>query len=139
MIITWEQIGIFSIFFIMICVAVTCVYLVRLIAGIHDSVKMVNGMLKENRNNINKTLQDMPVVYENLVDISQAAKDKMKEVENVIDNINETAELTAATANTIKNDILGKAKNVMDIVYLLMKLIFYNKDVDDNKKGQQTR
>lgn len=105
-------------------------FVITLLINLNSTVKMVNDIIKKNKSNIDTTLKDMPLLYDNLVEISESAKGKMKEVEGLIENVYETSEVANLTISSIKSDIVDKTKNIVDIVHLLLKLLFYN----DKKK-----
>ncbi|MCL6560486.1 MAG: hypothetical protein K6U74_17170, partial [Firmicutes bacterium] len=127
--IRWSDL-VFAVGFILGCIV--CIYLVILIKNFNDSLRVFKGIFQANRDNIDETLKNLPVISKNLVEVSQTAKNELKAVESTLLNLNETAEATAATAQTIKNDIVSRAKNVIELIDLARKVFFKDREADNS-------
>lgn len=103
-------------------------YIIILIKNLNSSLKVVKKLLKDNEENIHKTLTDIPVISKNLVEITDTAKGEVKVIENVIHSLNDTLEMTAATVGTIKNDIFGKISGVTGIIDIIKYIFFKDKE-----------
>ena len=111
-------------------------YIMVLVRNINSSAKVIKELLKENKENIDKTLKDLPVISKNLAEVSETAKNEMKVVEGTLNSINETVELTAAAAHTIKNDVFGKISGIIGVLDFIRKLFFKDKEEKEDKKGE---
>jgi hypothetical protein len=78
----------------------------------------------------------MPLISKNLVEVTDTAKNELKSVESAIHSIGETIQYTAATAETVKNDILGNLKSILDIIELIKRLFFKDKKKEDFQKDR---
>jgi len=99
-----------------------CTYLIILIKNLNESIKIFKSLLKTNKDNVNNTLKDLPVITKNLVEASEIAKDELEFIQSAIKNVSDTAEMTAATAQTVKTGILGKIESVIEVVEIISKL-----------------
>lgn len=120
MYITWTGVGLAALF---ACMAALCVYLIILIRNLNASIGVLKRVLTKNEENINQVIKDLPVVTRNLSEISESAKNDLKNVEAALDSINETIGMAAATANTFKSDFLGIIKIGIDLFDMARKII----------------
>jgi len=118
---------------IIIAAIVAFVYLIILIRNLNESVKTFKSLILGNKENIDKTLKDLPVITDNLVEISSTARNELQSVEAAIHNITETVEATAATANSIRNDLFGKIKGLVELIDTLRRIFFKEKDINSTK------
>jgi predicted PurR-regulated permease PerM len=103
-------------------------YIIILIKNLNSSIKVVKKLLKDNEENINKTLIDIPIISKNMVEITDTAKNELLVMGNAINSINETIEMTTATVSTIKNDIFGKISGIIGIIDVIKHIFFKDKD-----------
>jgi predicted PurR-regulated permease PerM len=103
-------------------------YIIILIKNLNSSIKVVKKLLKDNEENINKTLIDIPIISKNMVEITDTAKNELLVMGNAINSINETIEMTTATVGTIKNDIFGKISGIIGIIDVIKHIFFKDKD-----------
>ncbi|RCX18304.1 hypothetical protein DFR58_10563 [Anaerobacterium chartisolvens] len=113
---------------------VISVYLIVLIRNINGSIKVLKKLLKENRECIDSTLKDIPVISKNVAEISTTAKDELKSVETAIHGLGEAGEMIAAAAQTVRKDILGRIKGVVDLLDIITRVFFS----DSSGNGSQT-
>ncbi len=118
---------------ITLAVSVSSVYVILLVRNLNGSIKILRSILQENKDGIDKTIKDMPVITRNVSEITDTAKNELKAVESVLHSMGETAELTAATAETVKGDIIGRLKSILDIIDFIKRLIFKDKKADGLK------
>lgn len=121
---------------IMVSVVIVSVYLILLIRNLNKSVKMLKNVIQTNKENIEETLKNMPLISGNLAEITDTAKNELKSVESAIHNIGETIQYTAATAETVKNDFLGNFKSILDIIELIKRLFSKDKKKEDLQKDR---
>ena len=116
--ITLHDLGLIILF--LICV-VLGVFLFILIKNLNSAIITIKNILNSNKDNIDNTLNDLPTISKNIAEITDTTKDELKSVQNTIHSLSETADMTAAAANTIKNDFAGKVKTVFEIIDLIKK------------------
>lgn len=121
---------------IMVSVVTVSFYLVLLIRNLNKSIKLMKNVIQTNKENIEETLKNMPLISKNLVEVTDTAKNELKSVESAIHSIGETIQYTAATAETVKNDILGNFKSILDIIELIKRLFFKDKKKEDFQKDR---
>ena len=110
---------------------IICVYLIIILVNASRSIKIIKNILNKNQQEIDSTLKNIPQLSENLVNVSGTLEKELKVVENAIDNINETTQMTVDAAKTIKNDILGKTKSVIELIDFIKRLFINKKDEED--------
>jgi methyl-accepting chemotaxis protein len=125
--VTWPDLGIVILFLVSISVGI---YLFILVRNLNSTVKVLKGIIEDNGTEISKTLKDLPVITENMIEITETAKNELKAMEGTINSISETAELTVGAANTIKGDLLGKIKSILEIIEAVKKFFFKEKKDD---------
>jgi hypothetical protein len=128
MYITWAELGYLGLFILFVLGVAVGAYILILVRNLNSSLKVVKKILKENEENINKTLIDVPVISKNLVEITETVKTEAKVVENAFNSLNETFELTAATVSTIKNDIFGKINGIVGLIEFIRHIFFKDKE-----------
>jgi len=129
--IRWSDLAL-AIGFILGCIV--SIYLIILIKNVNESIRIFKNVFQTNKDNINDTLQTLPVISKNLVEISSTARNELKAVESTIQSINDTTEMAAAAAQTIKIDIVEKAKSIIELVDLVRRVFFKEKEAADNSK-----
>jgi predicted PurR-regulated permease PerM len=123
--IKWIDLGLLVLFVLGIAVGV---YIIILVKNLNSSIKVVKKLLKDNEENINKTLIDIPIISKNMVEITDTAKNELLVMGNAINSINETIEMTTATVSSIKNDIFGKISGIIGIIDVIKHIFFKDKD-----------
>jgi len=113
-----------------------CVYLIITVRNLNQSLKSLGKLIHSNEENIDKTLKDLPVVSKNAIEITELLKNELKTVGQAINNINETAEMTAATAQTIKTGVVDKAKNVLELVDVARRIFVKDKSKEREEQHQ---
>ncbi len=123
--VTWQELALL-VLFILICAV--CIYLIIFIRNLNKSVNIIRTLLYDNKEGIDKSIKTLPEISANIVEITSAGKNNIRVVEEVIHSIGETVEMTAATAHTIKNDVLGRLKGLIELVELIWKVFFKSRD-----------
>ena len=115
-----------------IALIIAIVYIVILVRNINQSMRVFKDLLKENKKELDDTLKNLPNLSNNLVEITGTAKEELKVVAGAVDNIKETTEMAASTVSIIRNDIVGKAKGILELLHLA-KNVLLKEDEDSNK------
>lgn len=128
--ITWTELGLMIVFSVVIVVGV---YLVRLLRNLNESVKVVKEILNKNKGRLDETLTNLPAISQNLNNITSTLNSELKTIEGAVSSISETVEMTAATAQVIKDDILTKLKSFLELIDIIKRLFFSSKDTGEVK------
>ncbi len=115
---------------------IACIYLIFVLKNLNDSLKSFKSILNTNRENIDSTLKGIPVITENLIEISQTAKTELKYVEAALQSVSETVETTAAAANSARYDIFGKLKGIIDLIDTIRRIFFKAKETSSESKQE---
>ncbi len=127
--VTWSQLAYVILFALGVIVLI---YLVLFLRSLNQVLKIFKNVLKENKPNIDKALKDVPIISGNIAEVSDSAKNELKVIEKVITNIGDTSELAVETVKTLKNDVVGRAKSIVDIIEFIRKIFVK----DDEKKNE---
>ncbi|NLY17418.1 MAG: hypothetical protein GX045_00280 [Clostridiaceae bacterium] len=95
-----------------------------LLAAIHlvGILKNINKMLDKNRESISNTLEQLPAITENVSKVSDIVREEMESLQKIVGNIGRISDSARETAEMLKNDIVVKAKNILDIIDWIKKL-----------------
>lgn len=127
MYITWQELVLMALLVLIVLGIIAGVYIILLVRNLHSSAKVVKKLLNDNQDNLNSTLGELPGISKNLSEITETAKNEVKVLENTLNSINETVEMSAATVSSIKDNIVGKIGGVVGALDLIRHLIFKNK------------
>lgn len=97
-------------------------YLLLAVSHLVGILKNINKMLDKNRESINNTLEKLPAITENVAKVSDIVRDEMESLQKIVGNIGKISDAARDTAEMLKNDIVVKAKNILDIIDWLKKL-----------------
>lgn len=125
--ITWNEIMLVGFFIIFIVVLVALFYIIKLLISINKTASVVQGILEKNKKNIDLALDDVPKITKGLADWSEAAKNQIPIVSEVIKDVNRTTKVAANLADVFKDNVVSRVRNIYDIIYLLIK-VFQNSD-----------
>lgn len=68
------------------------IFMILILKRLYDMVKMINQTLKDNRPHIDRTLQEVPEITQNVSSISGEVAHIMQAFHGTIDNVAETSE-----------------------------------------------
>ena len=105
------------------------IYILILLKNLIPVVQAIKEIVNTNKDNINQTLKTVPLITKNISDITDTAKDELKAVQNTLHSISETADMTAAAANTIKSGFIDNVTAVFEVINLIKKFLFKDKPV----------
>ncbi len=97
-------------------------YLILAVANLVGILKNVNKMLEKNRASIDKSLDKLPEITENVAKVSTIVKDEMENIQKVMGNIGKISDSAKDAAEMIRKDIVLKAKSLLEIFDWLKKL-----------------
>ena len=131
--VTWMD---FIVVILTLLIIIICVYIIIILVNASRSIKIIKNILHKNEQEIDSTLKNIPQLSENLVNVSGTLGRELKTVENTLDNINETSQMTVDTVKTFKNNILGKTKSVIELIDFIKKLFVDKKDQEDSDEEE---
>lgn len=110
-------------------------YLIQAVSNLTRVLKNVNRMIESNRDNINQALGKLPKVVENAEKITESLKKNMESIDKVVDNVGKITTSVKKSVETVQNDILVKAKTLVDIADAIRKFFEKRKKAPSKKKG----
>ena len=117
--------------------SIVCFYLIKFLKNLNDSTKVVKVLVTENRDNIDKVLKELPLISVNLAEISGTVNDQVKVVGLAINSINDAVEATAAAAQTIRDDVVGRFKSILELIELIRAVFFKDSDKSREKSVEK--
>jgi len=134
--VTWTD---FALLVVVAAAVMVSVYLINLVRNINESAKILKDILRTNRENVDETLKNAPAVVKNAVEITDKLRNNLNVLEETLRNMHETAEMTAAAASTVKNDILTRLKGILELVELIRRVFFTEKSKAPEAKKKDER
>lgn len=136
---TLQDLGLFLIFFFGIA---ACVCVIILVLNLNKIVVDFRELINKNKNNLDETLQDLPKISKNLVEIEDTVKNDLVVLEPTIKKLSGVSGGLASTANvtTAGGDIIVTIKSIIEVVEFLIGLILGKKqDKKDAKKAKEDK
>jgi len=136
---TFQDLGLFLIFFFG---TAACVCVIILVINLNKIVVDVRDLVNKNKDNIDETLQDLPKISKNLVEIEDSVKNDLVALEPTIKKIGGVSGgiATTATVTSAGSDILGLIKSIVEVVEFFLNLILGKKqDKKDAKKTNEEK
>lgn len=97
------------------------------LVGILKNIKLI---LEKNRGSIDDTLGKLPEITGNVAKVSDIIKEEMESIQKVVRNVGKISDSAKDAVDVLKNDILIKAKGILDIIDWFRKLF----EKDEKKK-----
>lgn len=97
-------------------------YLLLAVSHLVGILKNINKMLDKNRESISNTIEQLPAITLNVAKVSDIIKEEMESLQKIVGNIGKISDAAKDTAEMLKNDIVVKAKNILDIIDWIKKL-----------------
>lgn len=132
---TLMDLGLFLIFFFGIA---ACIYIIILVRNLNKSATHLNDILDKNKENIDKTLNDMPVISKNVAELSETAKEDFNAFQSKIRKIAGAGQIMAPE-ETSGSDFFGKIKGIIEIVDVLVKLFTSGKKDRKESKAKNMK
>ena len=110
-------------------------YLILAVSNLVRVLKNVNGLLEKNKDNINKTIEKLPKISDNAEKITDSLKSNMEAIDTVVKDVGKISTSIKKGVETVQNDILLKAKIVVDIIDAIKRFFEKKKDTPPKKKG----
>ena len=110
-------------------------YLIIAVSNLVRILKNVNRLLEKNKANIDKTIEKLPKISDNAEKITESLKNNMEAIDNVVKDVGKISASVKKGVETVQNDILVKAKIIVDIIDTIKKFFEKKKDTPPKKKG----
>ena len=106
------------------------IFLIRVLGQLGSVLSLLRKTLKDNKDNINSILKDMPKITEKAAEISSdaqvvvaALKEEQKVIDSTIQDISETIGAVSATAQAINEDVFSKVKALFSALSIVINMI----------------
>lgn len=110
-------------------------YLIMAVSNLLRILKNINQLIEKNKGHIEKTVEKLPEISSNTAQITGMVKDNLETIGKVVQDVGKISETVKKGAETIQNDILLKAKSILDIFTAIKQLFEKKKENNKKKKG----
>ena len=109
------------------------IFMILILKRLYDTVKLVNQTLKDNRPHIDRTLQEVPEITQNVTSISGEVAHIMQAFHGTIDNVAETSESVTSVMKENQGiiDTFSSFFNILSKAKLLYNHYFGNQTDED--------
>ena len=97
-------------------------------------LKNVNEILTKNKENIAKSVAKLPEITENAAHVTTVLKKNMDGIDKVVEDVGKISGTVKKGVETIQNDIVLKAKSILEIVEMIKSLFQKKKEAPPKKK-----
>lgn len=105
------------------------IYIIRILMKANASMKIINQLVKDNRENIDKILDQAPGISKNVNDISAETSRTLKKFRGTIDNISETSESVT--------EVIKENNNLVDSLTSIFHTASLAKNAYDKYLGKE--
>lgn len=127
---TLEDIGVFVLWGLAVIILY---YLILILSNLYSTLKNVNAIVKDNRESIDKILEEAPGISKNANTISGEVSEAMIKFRGTIDNVAETSETVTGTIKD-NNDINAKLTSIFHTLSIGKET--YDKFFSDDKASK---
>ncbi|HHU90069.1 MAG TPA: hypothetical protein GXZ22_03310 [Clostridiaceae bacterium] len=110
-------------------------YLILAVANLLRILKNVNQIIEKNKDNINQSVEKLPEITDNAAKITSMVKDNLDGLGKVVGDVGKISETVKKGAETIQNDIILKAKSLLEIIDAIKKMYEKRKKKSSKKSG----
>lgn len=110
-------------------------YLILAVSNLLRVLKNVNQLIENNKDDIQKTIKKLPEISENSAKITGMVKDNLETIGNVVGDVGKISETVKKGVETIQQDIIFKAKSLLEIFDAIKGLFDKRKEKAKKKKG----
>lgn len=111
-------------------------YLILAVSNLLRILKNVNQILDKNKKHIDSTIEKLPEISDNTAKVTGMLKDNMETIGKVIDDVGKVSDTIKKGVDTIQNDVILKAKSIVDIIDAIKS--FFDKKKENRKKKKGT-
>ena len=110
-------------------------YLILAVANLLRILKNVNQIIEKNKDNINQSVEKLPEITDNAAKVTSMVKDNLDGLGKVVGDVGKISETVKKGAETIQNDIILKAKSLLEIIDAIKKMYEKRKKKSSKKSG----
>lgn len=133
-IITWGELITIVLF---VLGSILLFYLILAVSNLLKVLKSVNKLIDDNKDNIDKSLKDLPKITENTEKATALIKDNLEGIDKIVEKVGSISTSVKDGIDTIQNDIILKAKSILEIVDAIKRLFEKRKAKSEKKKKNQ--
>ncbi len=110
-------------------------YLILAVANLLRILKNVNQLIEKNKGNIDKSVEKLPEITNNAAKITKTVNESLDGLGKIVTDVGKVSETVKKGAETIQNDIILKAKSILDIIDAV-KNLFEKRKAKVSKKDK---
>ncbi len=110
-------------------------YLILAVANLLRILKNVNQIIEKNKDSINQSVGKLPEITDNAAKITGMVKDNLDGLEKVVADVGKISDTVKKGAETIQNDIILKAKSLLELIDAVKKMYEKRKSKSSKKSG----
>ena len=115
--------------------ATALIFIILVLSKLLNVLKNVNSIVEGNKENIDKTIEKLPGITDNALEITDMLKNNMSDIQGVFESIGKISDTVKKGVDTINNDIILKAKSIVDIIDAVKKMFDKKKETVKKRKG----
>jgi len=112
-----------------LAILVLIFYVVMTLKRVLETLKEVQKIINDNRENIDKTLQELPSISKNIEELTSEFSKDIKSVKGTIDNFKQKSELASILEGS--GDVISGVTSILHGVIFIKK--FFDKFLDRKK------
>lgn len=133
-IITWGELITIVLF---VLGSILLFYLILAVSNLLKVLKSVNKLIDDNKDNIDKSLKDLPKITDNTEKATALIKDNLEGIDKIVEKVGSISTSVKDGIDTIQNDIILKAKSILEIVDAIKRL--FEKRKAKSEKRRKTK
>lgn len=110
-------------------------YLILAVSNLLRVIKNVNNIIESNKDKIQKTIDRLPEITDNAAKITGTVKENLDDIQHVFKDVGKISDTVKRSVDTIQNDIILKAKSILDIIDAIKRMIEKRREKNKKKKG----
>lgn len=130
--ITWGLLITVVLFLLGVALLIAIIMAVANLIGILAKVRRI---LDETAVPLQKTLEQVKVITENTARITGQVNESMDDVQKLLGNVTKISDTAKATADTIRNDVVGKVKSLLGTADTVRKFFVRKEGASRRKAG----
>jgi uncharacterized protein YoxC len=114
-------------------------FLIFAVSNLLRVLRNVNQLIEKNKDNIDKTVEKLPEIAENASKITGMVKNNLNDIQHVFENVGKISDTVKKGVDTIQNDIVLKAKSIVDLIDVIRRFFEKRKDQSKNNKSRKKK
>lgn len=112
-------------------------FLIVAVAKLLRILTNVSQLIEKNKEHIGKTVEKLPEIAENTSKITGMVKDNLNDIQHVFENVGKISDTVKKGVDTIQNDIVLKAKSILELFEVIKR--FFEKRKDKKEKSKKKK